>query len=347
MSKLEYKLSLLIPGWNAAHYTENCVNSLLENDYTNFEIILITGGSDDSYNISLKLKKKYPIKIKVFKQEIPHKNAALNIGLKGVTGDIIVLTDIDCVYQKNWLSSINKIFQNQHYNVITGLYLPFPDGKNSLAEFNRIHIGSNLLTYDDEDIIIGNKLCGANAAFRRDIFRRKIKKFDESIPTGDDKILGLTFNIKGEELYFFKDIYVYTECYSNSIIKFIKRRIRWARDLFINKLSKKQIFLLVISFGISLFKLFSPIFALIFWYLFFKSFLSVLLILLSFWIIFYVLYIIKFYLKLKKMSIDVNSILNTNFNYKKAVRIIPLLFFAYAIITLVSFIKPKRGKWNR
>ena len=51
MSLKKYKLSLLIPGWNARQYIENCVNSLLENDYDNYEIILITGGSDNSFEI--------------------------------------------------------------------------------------------------------------------------------------------------------------------------------------------------------------------------------------------------------------------------------------------------------
>ncbi|KKL20517.1 hypothetical protein LCGC14_2454680, partial [marine sediment metagenome] len=90
MTEFEYKLSLLIPGWNAEQYIENCVSSLLENDYTNFEIILITGGSDSSYNISIKLQERFPGKIKVAKQEIPHKNIALNIGLKQVEGEIII-----------------------------------------------------------------------------------------------------------------------------------------------------------------------------------------------------------------------------------------------------------------
>ncbi len=344
MSKLEYKLSLLIPGWNAAYYIENCVNSLLENDYNNFEIILITGGSDDSYNISLKLKKKYPIKIKAFKQEIPHKNAALNIGLKGVTGDIIVLTDIDCVYQKNWLSSINKIFQNQNYNVITGLYLPLPDRNNNLAEFNRIKIGNNLLKFKNETVIIGNKLCGANSAFRKETFLDKIGKFDEKIPTGDDKILGITFNKNGEDLYYFRDIYVYTECYSNSLKGFIRRRIRWAKDLYIT-LNKKRIIKLLISFGIALFKLLYPIAILIFWFLFFQLDIFLLFILLVPWFIFYLLYISYFFFQLKKSSIKVNSHLGTNFNFKKAFKIVPILFFTYSIITIMSILYPKRSKW--
>lgn len=344
MPNIRYKYSILIPGWNASQYIKNCVNSLLKNDYSNFEIIIIMGGLDNSYNISLKLKEKYPNKIKVLKQEIPNKNKALNIGLQHVDGDIIVLTDIDCVYQKDWLTKINNIFQNTKYNVITGLYLPFPDRSNSLAEFNRIKIGNNLLNLEDNTIVIGNKLCGANAAFRKEIFFKKIGKFDESIPTGDDKILGITFNKKGDDLYYFRDIYVYTECYSSSLNKFIKRRIRWARDLFIT-LEKKHIIKLIFSFSVALFKLFYPIIAILFWLAFFNFSYLWLFVLISPWIIFFTLYIVLFYFQLKKLSINVNKRLETNFSNKKAFKIVPILFFAYSIITIGSLIYPKRSKW--
>ena len=344
MKNKDYKLSLLIPGWNAQKYIKNCVISLLENDYKNFEIILITGGSDNSYNISLKLQEKYPNKIKVLKQEIPHKNTALNIGLKEVEGDIIVLTDIDCVYQRNWLNKINEIFQNKKHNIITGLYLPFPDRKNPLAEYNRIKIGNNLISFENEKVIIGNKLCGANAAFRKEIFLNKIGKFDEKIPTGDDKVLGMTFNKKGEELYYFRDIYVYTECYSNSIKGFIRRRIRWAKDLFIT-LNKEIILRLLISFGIAIFKLIYPLGILIFWLFFFRLDISLLLFFLIPWFTFFILYLGFFYFQLKKLSIEVNNQLGTNFNFKKAFKIVPILFFAHSIITIMSLIYPKRSKW--
>lgn len=344
MSNKSQKCSILIAGWNAENYIENCVNSLLSNDHPNFEIILITGGIDNSYELSLKMKEKYPEKIKVLKQEVPNKNKALNTGLPYVEGDIIVLTDIDCIYQKNWLSKITKIFENHKYNVITGLYLPFNDRTTSLAEYNRIKIGYNLLKFSNDSVIVGNKLCGANAAFRKETFLKKIGKFDESIPTGDDKILGITFNNKGEDLHYFQDIYIYSECHSNSIRRFIKSRIRWAKDLFIT-LNKKSVLKLLFSFGISLFKLLYPIGILIYWLFFLNFGVLSLILLLSPWFIFFLLYHIYFYFQLKKLSSVTNIQLKVDFKFKKAFRIVPLLFFAYSIITIMSLIYPKRSKW--
>lgn len=343
MSKMEFNISVLIPGWNAEKYIENCIKSLLENDYKNFKIIIIVGGLDKSFEIALKFQKLYPNKIKALEQKTPHKNKALNLGLVEVEGDIIVITDVDCVYQKNWLSRINEIFQDKKSNVITGSFLPFQDRKNSLAEFNRIRHGTAIINNKHTEVVTGTKLCGANAAFRKEVFLRKIGKFEEISKTGDDKILGMQFNEKGEEIYFFRDIYVFTECYSNNFKKFIRRRIRWARDLFINPLEKKQVFKLLLSFGVALFKLFYPIVAIIISFIFFNP--SYIILLLLPWIIFYCIWLINFYLEIKRVSSKVNNQLRTEFNYKKAFKIGPILFFAFGIITIVSLIYPKRHKW--
>jgi len=190
MSQNGFKLTILIPRWNAEPYIENCLNSLLKNDYDDYKIIVIAGGTKNSFKIALRYQKKYPRKIIALEQKIPHKNKALNLGLKEADGDIIVITDIDCVYQKNWLSRINEIFQDEKYNVITGSFIPYQDRENSLVEFNNIIHGNNDIKFPHAEIIIGNKLCGANAMFRREVFMNKIGKFEEVSRTGDDKILG-------------------------------------------------------------------------------------------------------------------------------------------------------------
>lgn len=341
---LNYKLLVLIPSWNGEIYIENCLNSLLENDYDNVQIVTIAGGIDRCYDISLKFQEKYPKKIIALKQEIGNKNRALNIGLAKADGDIIILTDVDCVYPKNWLKKINQIFQNTKINVITGSYLPFQHVKNALAEFNRIRGGYKLVNFPDGEIVIGNKLSGGNSAFRKEIFYKKIGKFDETLKTGEDKILGIKFNEKGELLYYFRDIYIYTELYSNNLKKFINHRVRWARDLFID-LKLNDIPKLIVLLGIGLFKLFYPIFALVVWLIFCYSSFNCLYLLLSPWFVFYVFYVVRFYFELKIKANKVNAELGTNLNHWKAFRIIPLIYFVFGIISIRSFINPKKRKW--
>ena len=341
---VKYKLSILIPSWNGEKYIENCINSILENDYGNYQIISIAGGIDQGYNLSIKLQEKEPNKIVALKQEKGGKNKALNQSIEIIDGDIIVITDVDCIYPKHWLSNINEIFQEEKIKVITGLNLPFQHHTNSLAEFNRIRIGYTLVNFPDAGIIVGNKLWGGNSAFHKEIFDKKIGKFEEVSKTGDDKILGMEFNKQGEDIYFFRDIYVYTEHYSNNLKFFINHRIRWAKDLFID-LDKKDIPKLLFLLGIGLFKFLYPLLALIGWLILFQHSLILLLILISPWIIFYLLYIVRFFFELRKKSKKVNKELGTKFSHWKAFKIVPLMFFVFGIISIRSFINPKKRKW--
>ena len=184
----EKKLSVLVPSWNGEQYIENCLMSLLGNKYNNFEVISIAGGTDHAFHISKRIEKRFPDKLKALKREEGKKNEALNLGLENATGDILIITDVDCIYPKDWLTKINNIFEDEKVNVITSLNLPYKDVDNSLAEFNRIKLGYNLIKFEDGGIVIGNKLWGGCAAFREEVFTEKIGKFEEESITGDDKI---------------------------------------------------------------------------------------------------------------------------------------------------------------
>ncbi len=341
---IEHNISILIPSWNGEKYIESCLNSLLKNEYRKFKIISIAGGTDKAFEISLEYQKKYPNKMIALHRKEGKKNEALNIGLKDVDGDIIIMTDVDCIYHKDWLKRINEIFQNNKINLITSFGIPYLENESSFAEYNKIRVGYGLLKFENGQIVIGNKLWGGCSAFRKDVFFKKIGKFEEISITGDDKILGIEFNRQGEDLYYFWDIYVITEHYSDNMKKYIKHRIRWAKDLFID-FKKKKTFKLLFLLGIGLFKLFYPLIIMIFWLIFFNFSLFWLFVLLSPWITFYLCWDISVFFELKKKAKIVNSVLNMNLNYKKAFKIVPLMFFVYGIINFVSFINPKKRKW--
>jgi len=101
-------ISVIVPTYNRPFLLKKCLKSLMKQDYSDFEVIVV----DDGSKIDTKLiVKKFP-EVKYFRQQNKGPGAARNFGLEKASGDIIAFTDDDCQVPKNWLSylesSLNK-----------------------------------------------------------------------------------------------------------------------------------------------------------------------------------------------------------------------------------------------
>lgn len=94
------KLSVVIPVYNVAEYLSKCITSIVEQSYSDMEIILIDDGSTDgSLLICNEAATKDP-RINVVSQKNAGVSVARNTGLKMATGDYITFVDSD-----DWLES--------------------------------------------------------------------------------------------------------------------------------------------------------------------------------------------------------------------------------------------------
>ena len=144
------KLSIIVPIYNVASYLKKCVNSLLQQDISNYEIILVDDGStdgsgeiadricDEVKDYSLKVKGKehseadtnaynlssitYKLNIKVIHQENAGLSAARNSGIKVATGDYIMFVDSDDYLQPNVLGALMEQIERDNLEVLRFRY---------------------------------------------------------------------------------------------------------------------------------------------------------------------------------------------------------------------------------
>jgi len=103
----EFTYSIVIPVYNSALYIEKCLNSILNQDYDKFQVIIVDDGStDDSLQILNDFAKDYPNVI-VLSQDNAGPGAARELALKYATGDYIIFSDSDDYWEDNFLSKIN------------------------------------------------------------------------------------------------------------------------------------------------------------------------------------------------------------------------------------------------
>lgn len=105
------KISVIVPVYNDPIYIERCLDSLINQTYSNLEIIVVDDGSTDDTNATLQEYSKKDSRIIVITQQNQKQGAARNNGFKHSTGSYITFVDSD-----DWLDTdyCEKLFKAIH-----------------------------------------------------------------------------------------------------------------------------------------------------------------------------------------------------------------------------------------
>src|SRR5690554_2762648 len=101
------KISILTPSYNSGPYIEKCIKSVLNQDYKNYEHIIVDGGSTDE---TLELLDKYKHLIWISEKDNGQSDA-MNKAFGMSTGDIIVYCNADDYFAENIFLHILNIFK--------------------------------------------------------------------------------------------------------------------------------------------------------------------------------------------------------------------------------------------
>lgn len=99
-------ISVIVPVYNTASYLSRCIESLVNQTYSDLQIILIDDGStDESGTIADEWQTKDP-RIEVYHQQNQGQSAARNVGLLHVRGEYIAFVDSDDYIDSNYFSTM-------------------------------------------------------------------------------------------------------------------------------------------------------------------------------------------------------------------------------------------------
>jgi glycosyltransferase involved in cell wall biosynthesis len=90
---------------------QRAIDSVLNQTYKNFELIIICDGCEESFNIASKYNSE-KIKVYLIEKQIMWSGVVRNFGLKKATGDIVVYLDSDDYFGKDHLQVISNNFTN-------------------------------------------------------------------------------------------------------------------------------------------------------------------------------------------------------------------------------------------
>ena len=199
------KYSIIIPVYNAERYIDECLSSILNQNFNDYEIILINDGSTDKSSI---ICKKYADKytlIRYFNKYNEGVSATRNYGIDKANGKYIIFIDSDDVIEKNFLSVIDNDIKNNDF-LIYGYYKMYCNKKIKYKLETTINKEQlKKLIYTDE------KISGYlwNKVFRADVILNNKLKFNTKIHYSEDLLF------IDDYMEFVNNFYIESQCLYN------------------------------------------------------------------------------------------------------------------------------------
>lgn len=187
-------LSVIIAARNESKNLQNNLRSILEQDYPDFEVIVVNDCSwDDTQKVLEEMEEQYKhlhVSQLIEQEKYPTgKKFAVTIGIKAAKNDLLVFTDADCIPSGNqWLRRIQSRFTGST-DIVLG-YSPYQKQSGFLNLYIRFETFMTALFYLSSALKKNTFMgVGRNLAYRKDLFfHHKGFANHQHIMSGDDDL---------------------------------------------------------------------------------------------------------------------------------------------------------------
>ena len=147
-------ISVIIPIYNVEKYLDECIKSICNQTFTNFEIIAINDGSTDSSLSIIEMYASKDSRIRIINQRNEGVSAARNKGLKEARGTYILFIDSDDYILPNTLSYLWECAQETNAEIVLGNVWSFynDDYNNKVALYERSDMIDNASVFTGENL---------------------------------------------------------------------------------------------------------------------------------------------------------------------------------------------------
>lgn len=193
---MNYKISIIIPIYKSEAYLHSCIDSVIAQTYSNWELILVDDGSPDSSGAICDVYANGDERIRVIHKENEGVGKARNTALDIAKGDRLCFIDSDDTVEPTYLESLASMADNDL--VVCGYAVDKVDGKGVLCSTEK-HSHKELKYDDSEDkgVLEGAFASGimhinCNKLYNLDIIRENNLRY-KSYPVNEDFIFVLNY----------------------------------------------------------------------------------------------------------------------------------------------------------
>lgn len=131
------KISVIVPVYNMEKYLKRCVDSILLQSFSDFEVILVDDGSKDASGDICDSYALSDSRIRVIHKENGGVSAARNAALDIASGEYITFCDADDYLEKECLETLYKNIEEKSVDVVSYNFNVVGDLSNILSEFHQ------------------------------------------------------------------------------------------------------------------------------------------------------------------------------------------------------------------
>lgn len=200
----DVEVSIVIPVFNSERYISMCLDSILAQDYHDFEVLIVDDGSTDK---SGQICDTYQLKdnrIKVLHIRNSGVSVARNIAIKKASGKFLAFCDSDDVWASNYLTIMIEQMNNNHVDLVACSFTEFSEKESS--PFDSFDLEKyEVEEYRKDEIlnqILNNKKCKGyiwNKLFRMSNVIKNLL-FKENITINEDELFVLQYIDKNTRL---------------------------------------------------------------------------------------------------------------------------------------------------
>lgn len=170
-------LSIIIPIYNKEKFLQDCLSSILDNTFKDFEIICINDGSTDNSLSIVNMFKEKDHRIKVYSQLNKGPASARNLGIAHSDSDYIMFVDADDYIESNTIESCVPYLEDNDL-IIFGIKVfgdSFKEKRKTDDEYYKLKFNDKLSINDSFILNTDVSLC--NKIFKKSIIKKNNIKF--------------------------------------------------------------------------------------------------------------------------------------------------------------------------
>ena len=216
-------ISVVIPVYNAKKYLRQCLESVINQSYSNIEIICVDNSSEEETSKILQDYAAKDSRIKIIKEAAKMGSGpARNIGVQNAAGEYIHFLDSDDWVKSNLYEKMKNIIDEFHPQMINFSFQKYNNKKKSFEYeyvYKENYLFNKIFSGTDYPEFINNNEAVWKCLYKRE-FLQKNKLFFSDLPCHEDTAFYMECILKAKAIYILPEVlYFYRTNRAKSLMK--------------------------------------------------------------------------------------------------------------------------------